>query len=304
MSFFEELKRRHVVRVGTAYVVAAWVIIEVSSMILDVYEYPDSVMKILIALLALGLPFVLFFAWAFEVTPEGIKRDSEVDRSRDHAPRTGTRLNVITIALVVIAISLLALDRFVVKGEQPRPTTAQSTAGGLDNEQIAQRMLEINRLRDEGDYPQAFALAGELLGEIPADGFDDAFWDEISLVASVATDPPGAQMYRQTIDADPEDWVLIGTTPLSDVRFARGEGYRVRFELDGYRPVELLQTAVTGFEAIGLTAINPVKLDKPEALPEDMVRIRGFTHDLVDYQDFFMDRYEVTNRDFQQFVTS
>ena len=80
MSFFEELKRRNVVRVGTAYVVAAWVVIEVSSLILEIYEYPDSVMKLLVALLALGLPFVLFFAWAFEVTPEGVKREADVKR--------------------------------------------------------------------------------------------------------------------------------------------------------------------------------------------------------------------------------
>ncbi len=304
MSFFEELKRRNVFRVGTAYVVAAWVIIEVSSLILDVYEYPDSVMKLLIALLALGLPFAIFFAWAFEVTPDGIKREADVDRSPGSPPQVSNRLNIITIGLVVIAIGLLAIDRFVVEQPERSPVDVESPGSALDNEQIAQRILEINRLRDEGDYPTAFALAGELLGDIPADGFDDAFWDEISLVANVATDPPGAQMYRQTIDAAEDEWALIGTTPLNDVRFARGEGYRVRFELDGYRSVELLQTAVTGFEAIGLTPMNPVKLDTPDALPEEMVRIRGFTRDLVDYEDFFMDRYEVTNRDFQRFVAA
>ena len=79
MSIFDELKRRNVFRVGIAYVVAAWVIIEVSSLILDIYEYPDSVMKLLVALLALGLPFVLFFAWVFEVTPDGIKRDNHTN---------------------------------------------------------------------------------------------------------------------------------------------------------------------------------------------------------------------------------
>ena len=235
MSFFEELKRRNVVRVGTAYVVAAWVIIEVSSLILDVYEYPDSVMKLLVALLALGLPFVLFFAWAFEVTPDGIKRESEVDRTAASSPQVATRLNLITIALVVIAIGLLAIDRFVVDAPAERAAENTPAATGLANDQIAQRMLEINRLRDEGDYPRAFSLAGELLGQIPADGFDDAFWDEISLVADVVTNPPGAKMYRQTIDANADDWELLGTTPLSGVRFARGEGYRVRFDMDGHR---------------------------------------------------------------------
>ena len=70
MSIVQELKRRNVFRVAVAYVVAAWVIIEVSSLILDIYESPDSVIRIVVALLALGLPFALFFAWAFEATPE------------------------------------------------------------------------------------------------------------------------------------------------------------------------------------------------------------------------------------------
>src|SRR5210317_1274143 len=98
MPILEELKRRNVVRVGVAYVVAAWVIIEVSSLILDIYEYPGSVMRLVVALLALGLPFVLFFAWAFEVTPDGIKRDSDVDRSSQQTGQTGRRLNLVTIA--------------------------------------------------------------------------------------------------------------------------------------------------------------------------------------------------------------
>ena len=100
MSLFDELKRRNVFRVGTAYVVAAWVIIEVSSLILDIYEYPESVMKLLVALLALGLPFVLFFAWAFEVTPDGIKRDEDVDRSGGQNRETGKRLSFVTICLL------------------------------------------------------------------------------------------------------------------------------------------------------------------------------------------------------------
>ena len=81
MSLFNELKRRNVFRVAVAYVVAAWVILQFSALILDIYQSPDWVIKIIVALLGLGLPFALFFAWAFEATPEGIKRESEVDRS-------------------------------------------------------------------------------------------------------------------------------------------------------------------------------------------------------------------------------
>ena len=304
MSFFEELKRRNIFRVGTAYVVAAWVIIEVSSQILDIYGFPGSVMRVVVALLALGLPFVLFFAWAFEVTPEGIKRDADVDRSTSQSRLRARRLGFITIALLVVAVGLLAIDKFSARDSESPAVVEHAVPATIDNEQIAQRMLVINRLRDAGDYPQAFALAAELLAVIPDGGFDEAFWDEISVVSDINTEPSGARVYRQTVDADPDEWDDMGNTPLANVRFARGEGYRVRFELEGYRPVELLQTAVTGYNGLGMPGFNPIKLDTLDELPEDMVRIRGFTTDLVDYQDFFIDRFEVTNRDYQAFVAA
>ena len=113
MSLIAELKRRNVFRVAAAYVVAAWVIIEVSSLILDIYESPDSVIRIVVALLALGLPFALFFAWAFEATPEGIKRESEVDRTRSITHQTAKRLDLLTVAMVVVAVGLFSIDRFL-----------------------------------------------------------------------------------------------------------------------------------------------------------------------------------------------
>ena len=146
MPILEELKRRNVVRVGVAYVVAAWVIIEVSSLILDIYEYPGSVMRLVVALLALGLPFVLFFAWAFEVTPDGIKRDSDVDRSSQPSGQTGRRLNLVTIAFVVIAIGLFAIDRFALDSTQPvQERTEASVRPEHNAASLAQQVLEVNR---------------------------------------------------------------------------------------------------------------------------------------------------------------
>ena len=102
MPILEELKRRNVVRVGIAYVVAAWVIIEVSSLILDIYEYPGSVMRLVVALLALGLPFVLFFAWAFEVTPDGVRRAS-ADDGAQIVPPGRSPIDYVIVGLVAIA---------------------------------------------------------------------------------------------------------------------------------------------------------------------------------------------------------
>ena len=82
MSLFNELKRRNVFKVGIAYVVVAWLVAQVLQLIFESFGTPDWVMKTVLVLLATGLPFALFFAWAFEMTPGGLKRESEVDRTQ------------------------------------------------------------------------------------------------------------------------------------------------------------------------------------------------------------------------------
>ena len=77
-GLFTELKRRNVFRVGVAYVICAWVIAQVADLVLDNIEAPDWVMQAIMLILVIGLPLVLIFAWAFELTPEGIKPAREV----------------------------------------------------------------------------------------------------------------------------------------------------------------------------------------------------------------------------------
>jgi hypothetical protein len=80
-NLFSELKRRNVVRVGIAYIVLGWVVLQVGDILFDMFGTPDWVGKTLAALLLLGFPFACLFAWAFEMTPEGVKKTAEV-RSR------------------------------------------------------------------------------------------------------------------------------------------------------------------------------------------------------------------------------
>ena len=79
MSLIAELKRRNVFRVGVAYAIVAWLLVEVASVVLPTFEAPEWVMKAFTFLLILGFPVALIFAWAFELTPEGIKREADVD---------------------------------------------------------------------------------------------------------------------------------------------------------------------------------------------------------------------------------
>lgn len=85
MSLFRELKRRNVFRVGIAYAVAAWIILQLTDVVGETLELPPWGGKLILVLLAVGFVLALFFAWAFELTPEGLKRDHEVDRSQSIA---------------------------------------------------------------------------------------------------------------------------------------------------------------------------------------------------------------------------
>lgn len=113
MGFIVELKRRNVIRVGVAYAVAAWILIEISATTFPMLRLPEWTPTFVTVLLLLGFPLVLIFAWAFELTPEGLKREHEVDRSQLDRQATGRRLEFITIGMLALALILFTLEKFV-----------------------------------------------------------------------------------------------------------------------------------------------------------------------------------------------
>ncbi|HNP62316.1 MAG TPA: hypothetical protein PKH39_00195 [Woeseiaceae bacterium] len=122
-GLLDELKRRNVVRVGIAYVLIAWLIAQVAELALDSFEAPVWVIKTVLLLLTLGLPVALFFAWAFEITPEGLKKEKDVDRSQSVTHDTGRKLNALIIGVLILAVGLLLADKFLM---QPKVTTEAS----------------------------------------------------------------------------------------------------------------------------------------------------------------------------------
>ena len=111
MNLFGELSRRNVFRVGIAYAVASWVLLQFVDVISQILELPVWAPKLIFLILIIGLVPALIFAWAFELTPEGIKKESEVDRSGSIAPHTGRKLNIVIIGSLVVAVALLVMDR-------------------------------------------------------------------------------------------------------------------------------------------------------------------------------------------------
>ncbi len=119
MSLFAELKRRNVVRVGTAYLALGWVLTEITSTIAPALNLPGWLPSVVVWIWIIGFPFVAVFSWVYELTPEGLKRESEVDRSSSITHVTAKRLDVITIGFVAVGLLLLAFDRFSPRSAPP-----------------------------------------------------------------------------------------------------------------------------------------------------------------------------------------
>jgi TolB-like protein/Tfp pilus assembly protein PilF len=138
MSFFAELKRRNVVRVGIAYIVIGWLLAQVAEFAFENFGAPEWVLKTFVVVLLLGLPLVLLFAWAFELTPEGVKREKDVDRSQSITPQTGQKLNRLIFVVMALAIAYFALDKFVLS-DMPttRPETTSAAVSAEPQRSIA-----------------------------------------------------------------------------------------------------------------------------------------------------------------------
>jgi len=122
-NFFGELKRRNVYKVAIAYAVIAWLLIQAGSILFPTFEAPGWVMKVFVAIIAAGFPIALVLAWAFELTPEGIKRTEEVSPHKMMTPRTGRKIDFVIIGVFALVIALLLYDRY-----RPGKTSSSSNA--------------------------------------------------------------------------------------------------------------------------------------------------------------------------------
>jgi len=124
-SFFAELKRRNVLRAAAFYAAGAWLVAQVAGLVLPAYHAEDWVLRWIISALAVGFPFWLLFAWYYEMTPEGIRRESEIEAHESIAAHTGKRMDRWIIAILSLAVVLLLTDRFVLRqGANQTPAAA------------------------------------------------------------------------------------------------------------------------------------------------------------------------------------
>ena len=124
-SFFAELKRRNVYKVAVAYAVVAWLLMQVASQIFPFFEVPNWVVRLVILLLVIGFPIALLIAWAFEVTPEGIKRTEAADAAGQRS--RGVAWIYVVLIGAALSVALFFVGRYTV-GHGPPPKSAAERA--------------------------------------------------------------------------------------------------------------------------------------------------------------------------------
>ena len=136
MSIIAELKRRNVLRVAALYLVAAWVLLQVGDLLFGLLDLPAWSNKLLFAGLVLGFVPALIFSWVYELTPEGLKREHEVERNASTTAETARKLDLIVVGLLVIAIVVVAVQRFMPR-TAPVPAATVATSGSSSVEMPA-----------------------------------------------------------------------------------------------------------------------------------------------------------------------
>ena len=163
MSFVGELKRRNVIRVAVLYFVSAWLLLQLTDVLSSLLPVPEWTGALVFLLLLIALPPALIFAWVYEMTPEGLRREKDVDRSQSITGETGKKINSVIVVLLVLAIAGMVVDRFLPERTvSPQPVAETANDAGTPRNSIA--VLPFTDLSEEGDQ-QFFTdgLSEELL---------------------------------------------------------------------------------------------------------------------------------------------
>src|SRR6266702_4375456 len=233
-QFFTELRRRNVYKVAVAYGVVGWLLIQIATQVFPFLELPNWAIRLVIFVTALGFPVALIIAWAFELTPEGIKRTEAADAARQHS-RGGVWIAVVVIA-AALSLGLFFLGRYTAGHATPRQSEAATEilgksiavlplinesgdpkdeyfSDGLSEELIA-ALAQISglkvigrsssfRFKDRKEEPKTI---GEKLGvSTLLDGTVRKHGDRVRIVAALVNATDGIQLWTRTFDRELKD---------------------------------------------------------------------------------------------------
>src|SRR2546429_416902 len=163
-NFFNELKRRNVIRAAGLYLVGAWLLTQVASTVLPMFGAPDWLPRSIVILLAIGFLPALIFSWVFELTPQGLKRDEDVRPEESIAPQTARRMNRMIIAVLVLAVAYFAVDKFALNPRREKSAAGVSaSSNAAPNEKSVAVLAFANMSDDKGSEYFSDGISEELL---------------------------------------------------------------------------------------------------------------------------------------------
>jgi formylglycine-generating enzyme required for sulfatase activity/dienelactone hydrolase len=283
--------RRSLWQVLGLYFAGSWVCLQVVDVLGQNIRLPSWAFLLTLVLLLIGLPITAATAYL-----QSRSHDKGDRRGLEH--RLLTWRNVVTCAVGAMAVWGVAVTGWlVIGGDEPS-----------EGEVLAE-VEEIERLVAGSDFTEAYARVSDLDRRIRDDSLREDLWARVSLPLEIGSDPLGALVSRRDYAPADAAWEELGTTPLRVDRFPLGQS-RIRFELEGHRTREIAAGAAD------LAEVGPVDLYPEDAVPEGMVSVLGrsgsdayglFAPGLeqapnVTVGEFLMGVYEVTNREYAEFV--
>jgi len=246
-GFIEELRYRNVFRVAIAYIVASWLIAQATDLAADAFNAPDWVMKMLIVVILIGLPIALFLAWAYELTPDGVKRAKDLPADIPKDPRSKSQLNRATLVALVVAVAWLGWDKLQRPAAEPAAETIAATTAEVAAEANDKSIAVLPFVNMSSDEEQAWfsdGLTEEILNalartpdllvaartssfkykgsneDIPTiaralgvahilEGSVRSARDRLRVTAQLIRASDGFHLWSQTYDRQPEDVIAI-----------------------------------------------------------------------------------------------
>ncbi len=304
MSFFAELKRRHVVRAGVAYLALAWLLIEVAGTLFPGFGIPDWAFRFVVIVLALGFVPVLVFSWAYEITPEGVKREQDVVRDEASAIAAARRMDKLTIGIVVVALAFIVADRFWLSPRLGQPDVAsqepaeQAEMPADEGADLPPSSIAVLPFANRSDNPKDVFFV---------DGIHDDLLTFISQIGSIKTISRTSVMkYRDSTLSIPEiaRELAVATVLEGSVQRA-GDQVRINVQLIDARTDAHLWSQIYDRE---LTASNVFAIQseiagsiaealRAELTPHDRERIASVpTENLEALEAYFLGRQKMATR--------
>lgn len=183
MSLYRELKRRNVFRVAAAYTVATWLLIQVAETIFPLFGFGDAPARIVVIVLAIGFVPAVIISWAFEITPEGLKRDADVDHEHAATSHAGKKLDRIIFAVLAVAVAYFAFDKFVLDPQRDIDLTESAARAGAEQ---AREEARLGLFSDKSIAVLPFAnRSAQKDDEYFTDGMHDELLTRLSRISAL-----------------------------------------------------------------------------------------------------------------------